>query len=89
MADPIPLDDLIARLVELGRLHGVERTKAARELTEVARATVAFQGDKGIWEATRGLTYEEVRQLLGQNTKGSVRQAVTSYRKNAPKGDPA
>lgn len=84
-AKPIPLRELIARLVELDGLAGAARAKLARELSSTAGPTIVSiraAGDEGVWQATRGAaTYDEVvAELgLGPNSRSKVADAVSRH----------
>lgn len=53
MTEPNRVRALIARLEELDAAFGVERTMAADALLQVANDTLVFEGDRGVWQATR------------------------------------
>ena len=86
MAEPIPLDQLSAKLDELAQLRGVEKVRLARELSDVAMASLQAAGDEGVWQATREAPYEEVATALGYSTLGPVRRAVSRFTKRATEG---
>lgn len=53
MSEPNRVRALIARLEQLDTLFGVERTKAADDLLQLANDTLVHEGDLGVWQATR------------------------------------
>lgn len=86
MAEPIPISELIAKLDELAQLRGVDRVRLARELSDVAMASLQAVGDEGVWQATREAPYAEVARELGYSTQGPVRRAVYRYGRRATEG---
>lgn len=82
MATPIQLHELIAALQRLESLRGVDRVNLARELTPVARATLAAEGDLGVWQATRREPQGLVAAQLGIGLT-RVENAVTRHRKRS------
>lgn len=85
MADTLSLPELIAALQRLDRARGVTRAELGRELTAVARASVAAAADQGVWEATREQSAESVALRLGVS-KRRVEQAVTAHLASATEG---
>lgn len=49
----VEVGELIAKLQELDAAKGVERTRLADGLLQVANDTLVAEGDKGVWQATR------------------------------------
>lgn len=86
MADPISIPDLIAKLEELAAMRGVDKVRLARELSDVAMASLQAVGDEGVWQATREAPYAEVARELGYSTQGPVRRAVYRHGKRATEG---
>lgn len=89
MAEPLSIKDLREQLATLARLRGVERARLARELSDVALASLQSAGDEGVYEATRrtgaegqrafaGRTYEAVAEELGISV-GRVNVAVSRH----------
>lgn len=85
MADTLPLPELIAALQRLDRARGVTRAELGRELTAVARASVAAAADQGVWEATREQSAESVASRLGVSEK-EIERRITAHRKVATQG---
>lgn len=86
MAEPLSLADLVAKLTELAGLRGVERVRLARELSDVAQASLQAAGDEGVWQATREEPYEAVAKALGYSTKGPVGRAVHRHGQKMTEG---
>ncbi len=76
MADPIPLDELAARLRELEELEEGKRFAEARELIQVSKASLQLVRDAVIVGLTGRLTYEETARRLKISVK-TVEAAVT------------
>jgi hypothetical protein len=67
-------------LADLDELSGLERTREARRLAELADQIIAAAGDEGVYEATRSATYEDVAAELGVGIN-SVRKAIRRHAK--------
>ena len=80
MADPIPLDELQARMRRLAELDEVERWREAKELIQVSKASLQMFRDEVIVELTRDHTYEDVAKRFGISVK-TVEAAVTRFNK--------
>lgn len=53
MAEPSRVRALIARLEELDDAFGVDRTRLADALIQDAHDALVYEGDHGVWQATR------------------------------------
>lgn len=82
------LRTLLRQLEKLDRLAGVNRTREARRLSDVAMAELAAAGDEGVYEATRTATYAEVAAELGVSID-AIRKAVRQHnrRKSAVRSE--
>jgi predicted DNA binding protein len=67
-------------LVDLGRMRGLERTREARRLSDVALTELAAAGDEGVYEATRTATYAEVAEELGVSLP-AIGKAIVRHNK--------
>lgn len=80
MADPIPLDELEARVRRLAELDEVEQWREAKELIEVSKASLQLFRDTVIVALTRDHTHEEVAKKFKISVK-TVEAAVTRFNK--------
>ncbi len=81
-AQPIPIEELITRLQQLADATGVERARLAAELSSTAGPTIVSiraARDRGIWEATRQMSYLEVMAELELKSKANISDAVTRH----------
>jgi hypothetical protein len=89
VAEPLSIRDLRDQLAKLDRLRGVDRARLARELSDVALASLQAAGDEGVYQATRrtgptsrrpyaGRTYAAVAEELGGSV-GRVNVAVSRH----------
>lgn len=80
MADPIPLDELEARVRRLAELDEEEQFAEAKELILVSKASFQLVRDTVIVGLTRRLTNEETAKYLKISVK-TVEAAVTRFNK--------
>jgi hypothetical protein len=91
VAEPLSIRDLRDQLAKLDRLRGVDRARLARELSDVALASLQAAGDEGVYQATRragpesarpyaGHTYAVVAEGLGVHV-GRINWAVSRHKK--------
>lgn len=73
---------LLDRIERLHGMTGLERTREARELSDVALAELAAAGDEGVWQATRTATRASVAEHLGVSV-AAVGKAVTRHNKRS------
>ncbi len=85
MADPIPLDELEARLRRLAELGEEEQWREAKDLIEVSKASLQLFRDTVIVALTRDHTYDEVAKKFEISVK-TVEAAVTRFNKRAQAG---
>jgi predicted DNA binding protein len=65
-------------LVDLDDMSGVERTREARRLSDIAMKELAAAGDEGVYEATRTASRAEVAEAMGVSVS-SVNKALRRY----------
>jgi hypothetical protein len=73
---------LLDRIERLHAMAGLERTREARALSDVALAELAAAGDEGVWQATRDTSRAEVARELGVSV-AAVGKAVTRHNKRS------
>jgi hypothetical protein len=71
---------LVAAIEQLDSLPPLERARAARALTDVAKAVLAAVGDAAVVEALEGATQVQVATALGVSP-AAVSKAVVRHRR--------
>lgn len=80
MADPLPLDELEARVRRLAELDPAEQWREAKELIEISKASFQAFRDGVIYELTRTHTNKQVAEMLKVGEK-HVENVVTRFNK--------
>jgi hypothetical protein len=79
MTEPVPVRRLIALLKELDAAVGVDRTRRADALLQVAHATLVHEGDRGVWEASRPYGGRKVTAQALDTTVAYVQKRASRY----------
>lgn len=82
MDEPTNSAELAKAIARLHRLTPASRAREARRLMAISRTVLSAEADAAVDEAQKaGMSYEELRVVLGHESVAMVNKAISRHRK--------